>query len=73
MTEPEELLKLIDGHIEVMVDTLSLDLSDRSDLGYYEGMKGVRWLVYNFFNAPRPAKEPSPLTEEELKDYQEEE
>lgn len=67
MTEPEQLLKLIDGHIEVMINTLSLDMTDRSDRGYYEGMKGVRWLVYNFFNAPRPKTEPSPLTEEELK------
>jgi hypothetical protein len=53
MTEQEELLKLIDGHIQVMVETLSLDLSDRSDRGYYQGMKSIRWLVYNFFNAPK--------------------
>jgi hypothetical protein len=61
MTEQEELLKLIDGHIQVMVETLSLDLSDRSDRGYYEGMKGVRWLVYNFFNAPKKEQTPNDL------------
>lgn len=64
MTEPEELLKLIDGHIEAMINTGE---SDKLDEAYYQGMKSIRWLVYNFFNAPRPAKEPSPLTEEELK------
>ena len=65
MTEPEQLLKLIDGHIEAMIKQDGI--FNTSDINYYEGMKSIRWLVYNFFNAPRPPREPSPLTEEELK------
>lgn len=67
-SEAQELLKLIDGHIEVMIETLELTIdTDKSDRAYYQGMRAIRWLVYNFFNAPRPQPEPSPLTEEELK------
>lgn len=45
MTEPEQLLKLIDGHIEA--------LKDYRDGGCIAGMKSIRWLVYSFFNAPK--------------------
>lgn len=65
MTKQEELLKLLDRHIEI--------LKDDNETIYLDGFEACRWLVYNFFNAPRPAKEPSLLTEEELKDFQEEE
>jgi hypothetical protein len=54
MTEPEELIKLIDGHIDGMINTLELTIdTDKSDRAYYQGMKAIRWLVYNFFNAPK--------------------
>ena len=65
MTEPEQLLKLTDGHIEAMIKQDGI--FNTSDINYYEGMKSIRWLVYNFLNSPRPAGEPSSLTEEELK------
>lgn len=68
MTEPEQLLKLIDGHIEVMSEGIDFNkgVAD-STRAYFAGMKSIRWLVYNFLNSPRPAGEPSSLTEEELK------
>lgn len=59
MKESEELLELIDAHIEAF---------QTSEENLW-GMKSIRFLVYNFFNAPRPMQEPRPLTEEELKDY----
>lgn len=53
-SEAQELLKLIDGHIEVMIETLELTIdTDKSDRAYYQGMRAIRWLVYNFFNAPK--------------------
>lgn len=57
MKESDQLLRLIDAHIQVF--------STSEDNMW--GMKSIRFLVYNFFNAPRPQQEPSPLTEEELK------
>lgn len=64
MSEPEELLKLIDARMEAFKNN---DDSHDRDLFYYGGMSNIRWLVYDFFNAPRPIKEPKPLTDEELK------
>lgn len=51
MTEPEQLLKLIDGHIEAIIKQDGI--FNTSDINYYEGMKSIRWLVYNFLNAPK--------------------
>ena len=52
MTEQEELLKLIDGHIDIegKLGCDSLHLA---------GMRTVRWLVYNFFNAPKKEESPN--------------
>ena len=65
-SEAQELLKLIDGHIRA-ITRRDKTFNITRDVNYYAGMKSIRWLVYNFFNAPRPKTEPSPLTEEELK------
>lgn len=45
-SQSEQLLDLIWSHITAMT------LAD-SDPRYIDGMKSVRWLVYNFFNAPK--------------------
>jgi hypothetical protein len=50
MTEPEELLKLIDGHIGLSETDVGIY---SYCMGYYAGMIEVRRLVYNFFNAPK--------------------
>ena len=54
MSEAEQLLKLIDGHIDVMSEGIDFNkgVAD-STRAYFAGMKSIRWLVYNFFNAPR--------------------
>ena len=46
MTEQEELIKLIDGHIDI-------ERKLGCDSLHLAGMRTVRWLVYNFFNAPK--------------------
>lgn len=60
-SEAQELLKLIDAHMKAMYFVTD------SDSSYGAGMRCIRWLVFNFYNAPRPITEPKPLTEEELK------
>lgn len=52
MSESEELLRLIDAHIEGMAK--QGEIFDNFDDSYDEGMRAIRWIVYNFFNAPRP-------------------
>jgi hypothetical protein len=56
MTEPEELIKLIDGHMSKYAD---LRYEEDYDAGIYLGMRSIRWLVYNFFNAPREEETPN--------------
>ena len=63
-SEAQELLKLIDEQLEWAKKNPN---PTDEDLFYLGGMTNIRLLVNNFFNAPRPKTEPSPLTEEELK------
>lgn len=45
-SEAQELLKLIDGH-------MNMEINLGCDFQHLIGMKKIRWLVYNFFNAPK--------------------
>lgn len=52
-SEAQELLKLIDGHMDKFVIRLEPTRNNKSEATYLQGMKSIRWLVYNFFNAPK--------------------
>lgn len=64
MTEPEELLKLIDAHIEVI--KYGLSDNDYREMLFCQGMNDIRWLVYNFFNAPKKEETPNDQQDFEL-------
>lgn len=60
MTEQEELLKLINGHIEAKSEGIDFEhgVAD-STRAYFAGMRAIRWLVYDFFNAPKKEETPN--------------